>query len=338
MARVIKGNPAQAPAARRPVPKLRDSEGGRKVIEKEVWEAQQEAGRILEEAEHRREQLLAEGRVKAKQAREEAQAEGAQEAFEEAAQEALVAFRRRAERFGEAADDIKVLAHEVAKKILGSNLQLDPRRVDKIVSSGMAQLRARRKLRVQVPQARRRALIQERPILMDALASEPDLVIEAADDVSPGRARIVTEIGGALCSEQQALDALTQALDIDERAVAPRPQSAVHDQLDPPRSATGDVDPGASEEGPAWEDDSSEEEATQFLKDPQEAVRTGTSRVSLVDEERVARRARPSAPRPKPPTDAERTMALDVGPLRDELNRDEPSDELDLFADDAVRD
>ena len=52
---------------------------------------------------------------------------------------------------------------------------------------------------------------------MKALQSEPDLVIEGADDVSTGFARVVTENGGALCAEDTALDALSMAVNVREQ-------------------------------------------------------------------------------------------------------------------------
>ena len=53
--------------------------------------------------------------------------------------------------------------------------------------------------------------------MMKALDAEPDLVIEDADDVGDGFARVVTEVGGALCSESTALDALAVAVDVHEQ-------------------------------------------------------------------------------------------------------------------------
>jgi hypothetical protein len=211
--------------------------------------------------------------------------------------------------------------------------------------------------------------LKERPRLMAALAKEPDLVIEAIGDVSAGRARIVTEAGGALCSEQAALDFVTEALDIDEKAIAPAPQSAVIDvpseEQEALRETYDDVDSGEVWDGLASE----EEEQTDFLParsraqdasgteqvdrdDIQRARdihRIATDRTPLNTEEaerqrRRARRKRKAKEAERAaraarsaPSDVDRTMALDVSELRDEL-AELPSDELDLFADDAVLD
>lgn len=227
MARVIKaGGQGSQRSARAP---SRIAVGsGKKVIERAVYQARQDAAHILRRADEERAKVLADGKKKASQAHEEAMARGASEAFAAAAAEALAAFRRRAERYAEAADDIRVLALEVVKKLLGTDPDLGQRDVERILQRGMAQLRARRRLRVQVSQRRLEALASERPNLMKAVASEPDLVMEPTDDVGLGFARVVTEIGGALCAEQTALDALALSVNVHEQ---PRPAGTSTDKI-----------------------------------------------------------------------------------------------------------
>jgi flagellar biosynthesis/type III secretory pathway protein FliH len=189
---------------------------GKKKVGKDLYQAKQDAEHILLRAEGARKQRLAEGKRQAAQAHEESMARGAADAFADAAAEALSAFRRRADRYAEAAEDIRVLAIEVCKKVLGGPPDLGPKDVDAILRRGLAQLRARRRLRLQVGERRLAELSEERPNLMKALVNEPDLLVEAVDDVSVGFARVVTEIGGALCAEQTALDALAQAVNVKE--------------------------------------------------------------------------------------------------------------------------
>jgi len=330
MARVIKG--AGSPV-RAPMP----AADGKRVIEKDIFRAQQEAAEIVARAEKEKERILADGRQRAARAREEAQTEGAAEAFAKAAEEALLAFRHRAERYEEAASDVRVLAGEVVRKILGGASKIGDAQVDEIIGRGMARLRARRKLRVQVSEERKAALERERPLLMARLRDEPDLVIEATDDVSKGFARVVTEIGGALCQEQAALDQLAAAVGVVEKAVAPRPKSALHAL--PDESTMNPV-----EHRETFEDD--DDEATNFLSNERQALaqrkpppaKTPT-RAPMVS---VQKRAVSPLPSPTVQGDGESTMALDVNDLRGELARsrdddfDDPSDELDLFADDKV--
>jgi flagellar biosynthesis/type III secretory pathway protein FliH len=266
VARVIKGGGGGA-GAKAPRPPTRVVMPGdkKKVIGRELFQAKLDAEQILQRAEEARHARLAEGRKQAAQAREEAMTQGASEAFAAAAAEALAAFRKRADRYAEAAEDIRALALEVARKVLGSTPDLGPKDVDAILRRGLAHLRARRKLRVQVSDERLHQLASERPNLMKALEAEPDLLVEATDDVGEGFARVVTEVGGALCAEATALDALAQAVNVLEQPrigrqhtgrthVGTRPTDSSLEQMrrmpvdDLPNAAFEEDDGGGAEE------------------------------------------------------------------------------------------
>lgn len=351
MARVIKASGTSAEPPRRPAARLGAPPAQkRQVIEKEVYKAQVRAGEIRKEAEVERERLVAEGKRQAAQLREEAQSEGAAEAFAEAAAEALTAFRRRAERYGDAADDIRSLALEVVRKVLGHSPKLSERAIRAIIEQGMNRLRARRKLRVQLPESRLIALNRERPGLVAAINKEPDILLETVMDVSAGYCRVVTEVGGALCSEQTALDTLSDTLDVDERAVAPPPKSALsrlehgeeHDADDPRTNIDEDEGhggararkPAAPERRPQRHPSNNYRggvglsvTAPDFAMPDLQDIQVGGARVRPLGEERH---------------DPEATMTLDVEDLREELNQRrqkadlEDDEELDLHVDDSL--
>lgn len=214
MARVIKAGAGLAPA--RPATRVLAQADVKKVIDKELFLAKQEAGELLKRADVERRCILAAGKRQAALAHEEAMTRGASEAFSRAAEEALLAFRKRADRYAEAADDIRILALEIAKKLLGNEPDLGAKDVERILQSGLTQLRAKRKVRVQVAAGRRKEVAFERPNLMKAVDASPDLLVEDAEDVRAGFARVVTEVGGALCAEDSALDAVALAVNIKE--------------------------------------------------------------------------------------------------------------------------
>jgi len=211
MARVIKaGAGAQTARPARPATRVLAQADVKKVIEKEMYLAKQEAEELLKRAEDERRTLLAEGKQQAAQAREQAMTLGASQAFAAAAEEALRAFRSRADRYDEAADDIRILAIEIATKLLGTAPDLGGGDIDRILHHGLAQLR------VLVPPGRRAQLQHERPNLMKAVEAQPDVLVEEAADVGLGFARVVTEVGGALCAEDSAMEALAQAVNVRE--------------------------------------------------------------------------------------------------------------------------
>jgi flagellar biosynthesis/type III secretory pathway protein FliH len=249
MARVIKGgnavggtSPAPSGHAR---PATRVLVGGdvKKVIDRELLIARSDSEAVLRAADEERKAVLAAGKRTTAQKYEESLARGAAEAFASAAQEALEAFERRAERCSDAADDIRVLALAIVKKVLGTEPDLGAHEVERIVERGVNGLRARRKLRVQVAPHRTFALIVERPNLMKAVAAEPDFLVEDAADVGPGFARVLTEIGGALCAEETALLALANTVGVKEQPVrAPvNAHQAVGVQTAPPLSKTASL-------------------------------------------------------------------------------------------------
>jgi flagellar biosynthesis/type III secretory pathway protein FliH len=221
MARVIKGGAAGGARPARPAARVLAQADQKKVIDRALYVARQEAEELLRAADDERKAILAEGRRLAAQAREEAMVRGASESFARAAEEALEAFRKRGDRYSAAADDIRILALEIVRKVLGAEPDIAGKDVEKILDRGLAHLRARRRLRVQLPTGRPEELRFERPNLMKAVAAQPDLVVEEADDVRLGFARVVTEVGGALCAEQSALDAVALAVNVRE---SPRPR------------------------------------------------------------------------------------------------------------------
>ena len=217
MARVIKGG-GQAADRRNPEAQARVAafSGDKRVIDRAHFQAKQDAETILAQAQQERQRRLLEGKKLAARAREEAMAKGASKAFAETAMEALQAFRTRAERYASATDEISILAAEVVKKILGVSSGIAERERIAIVKDALAQARAHRKLRVQLAPERWQALRKKRPRLWAALYKEPDIVVEADDNVGVGFARVVTEVGSALCQEDDVLAALRTAVEPEE--------------------------------------------------------------------------------------------------------------------------
>jgi flagellar biosynthesis/type III secretory pathway protein FliH len=265
----------------------------KKVIDKELFLAKQEAEELLKRAEDERRQILAEGRLLAARAREEAMTRGASQAFATAAEEALSAFRARADRYDEAADDIRILAIEIATRVLGTTPDLARPEIERILTKGLEQLRARRKVRVLVSPDRRAELAFERPNLMKAVDAQPDVLVEESADVGPGFARVVTEVGGALCAEDSAMEALAQTVNVKE---APRARGgfgcagATHVGVAPVRPGTAHT---------ADLDDSGSDDDDDDNDDPDRSVRIerpGLDELSSVLDDAIAHEPLPSVP------------------------------------------
>jgi flagellar biosynthesis/type III secretory pathway protein FliH len=299
MARVIKAGAGQAGARpARPATRVLAQADVKKVIDKELFLAKQEAEELLKRAEDERRQILAEGRLLAARTREEAMTRGASQAFATAAEEALSAFRARADRYDEAADDIRILAIEIATRVLGTTPDLARPEIERILTKGLEQLRARRKVRVLVSPDRRAELGFERPNLMKAVDAQPDVLVEESADVGPGFARVVTEVGGALCAEDSAMEALAQAVNVKE---APRARGgsgsagATHVGVAPVRRGTAhtaDLDDSASASSSFADADDDDDDPDRSVR----IERPGVDELSSVIDDAIGDEPLPSVP------------------------------------------
>ena len=192
--------------------------GGGRLIEGDVYRAQQRAREILKEGEQERKRRLAKGKQEVALAREEAMAKGAVEAFETVAREALIIFKEKAGRYADVEKDVRLLAEEVAKKILGSPLSLSSDVLDKMTKAGIHKLKMRRQLKIQFAKGRLKELNEEAPVLVKQVQSEPDFEMGESSDVKRGFVRVLTEVGSALMEESLAMETLNSIFSEQNRS------------------------------------------------------------------------------------------------------------------------
>ena len=162
MARVIKAGAAGAGQKPRPATRVHVDAGPKKVIERAVYQAKQDAEHILMRAEQERHALIADGKKQAAHAKEgRCRADRPRRSRRPRA--------RRSPRSASARSAMRRRATTCAssrsrsiRKILGGDSDLGPAQVDKILQRGIAQLRARRRLRLQVSHKRLGELGSER--------------------------------------------------------------------------------------------------------------------------------------------------------------------------------
>ena len=212
MGRIIKG-PKDSEASKSKSPTIEPykyAEGGR-VIEKDVYKAQLLARDILKEGELSRRKKLADARRIVAQAREEALSSGAVEAFNETAKNAILIFSERISYLSSVLEDVRVLAVEIAEKVLGGHMRLDQNEQNQLIANGINKMRMKRKLAIQCSSGSLTALQTKAPSLMKRIEQEPDIDLEETSDIKPGHFRIVTDVGAALCDESAVLSALHQS-------------------------------------------------------------------------------------------------------------------------------
>lgn len=122
----------------------------RSVVPGEVFDAREDAERILVEAREEAERLRAAAREDASAAREKARAEGFAQGRAEAAALLLEARRIRDDALAGAERDARSLALAAARRIVGEELRLAPERIVAIVGELLERARRAREVRVRV--------------------------------------------------------------------------------------------------------------------------------------------------------------------------------------------
>ena len=122
----------------------------RSVVPAEVYDAREEAERILREAHDAAETLRANAIRDAARDKSEARAQGRAEGRAEAANLLLEAARARDRVLTEAERDTKTLALAIAKRVIGEDIQLAPARIEQIVGELLGRARRAREVVVRV--------------------------------------------------------------------------------------------------------------------------------------------------------------------------------------------
>jgi type III secretion protein L len=146
--------------------------------------ANEDAARIVQDAEARRGEVFA-------KAREEAKAE----VMAQAAAELAKAKMQAGQIVAAAENDILELACKVAEKIIGHDLQRDPALVVDICANAIESVRNAKAFVMRVNPRDGMMLRKEKPRLIEAIGRTVDLAIKDDADVRPGGCVIQTEFG-----------------------------------------------------------------------------------------------------------------------------------------------
>lgn len=168
------------------------------IIKREAWEEQQGVQKLEADTQQQRAQIIAAAKEQATLAKEQAMQAGEVGAFAEAAHVAVNMFIDRAKLCLDLKSAMERLVSEIAQKILGAPLSLDQSKQSAVINQGIAKMRSRHKLKIQLAH----------PEQLASIAQMPDFEIEAASDVPKNLVRVVTEVGSALWAESEALAVL----------------------------------------------------------------------------------------------------------------------------------
>ena len=196
MSRIVKGGPAA---------------GHR--IDGALFDAAARARARLAEADAEAERILAAAREERARIHAEAAEAGRQEGLGRAAATMAGAAAERERRLADLAGEVAALALEVARKVLGRELALDPEAVVALAAAAVAEARERREVALRVSPGDAPALRRSEGRLAALLARAPGLSLREDPSLAPGEMVIETEAGTIDARVEAQLAALARALE-----------------------------------------------------------------------------------------------------------------------------
>ncbi len=190
-AKVIRGDAADAHADR---PALGPPRGGG-VVRAEEAEARTTAQDIIAKAHKEASEIIAAAARKKEEIFKKAQQDAKAEVVARATEELARAKMQAGQIVAAAEKDILELALKVSQKIIGRDLERDPKVVVDICAAAIEHARTAKALVLRVNPKDGATLRESKPKLMEAIGRTVDLAIKDDADIQPGGCIIQTEFG-----------------------------------------------------------------------------------------------------------------------------------------------
>jgi type III secretion protein L len=195
----------------------------RGVVDKEEFEAHQGAKAIIAKAEADAQNILAAARAQEARIYEEARNRAREEARIEVSAELLKAKQQAAAILKDAQQEILSLSLEIARKIIGRDLERDPEVMIDICASAIEGVRNAKQLVLRVNPEMGQLLRAKKKALMDLVARSVDVAVKDDPQVERGGCIIQTEFGTIDGQLETQLKMLAQVLLTDDAKKEPPP-------------------------------------------------------------------------------------------------------------------
>lgn len=246
LTKVIKrGAPAFAPSSRpsvaAPQPAAPPSAAmpRKRIIEREVVGATQEAAEIRRRAEHEAQRIVDEANEQAYEIRQNGFEEGKQEALAQYTGQITTALMQ-VRRIEQELEPLYIgLIRDCVEKLIGQEMKLHPDAIVGVVRGALADARQQREVIVRVHPTDAEALQRNKNRLLEALARANTVEIREDATVTRGGCVVVTELGTIDASLERQLDALAAVLEAELGESGLVSGEGEYDELDP------EDDPGA---------------------------------------------------------------------------------------------
>lgn len=208
--KVIKGDGSAEPAAPDRAQHNRPRPGA--VVNAEVFDAQQTAKGILEDAKRHRDEILAAARAQADRLIEEFKEEGRKQGKAELAELLIRARLHHRQVVAASEKEVVKLALKVAEKIIGRDVERDPRVLAEIVALAVDTVRSVKELTLRVNPKDAAILREHKKHLLELIGRVKEIAIKEDAEVGRGGCVIETEIGIVDAQLANQLELLQQLL------------------------------------------------------------------------------------------------------------------------------
>lgn len=185
---------------------------GRAVIPGAVYDAEQQAQRVLADAQAEADRIVTSARAEASRVHDDAATAGMREGREAAVATLAAAEAARARLLAEAESDIARLAVAIARKVLVGELALGDAAILRIVSQALASARLGRAVVVRVHPDDATGLSAAYPALLAAAGRSEGLVLRPDPGLARGDCVVESEIGTIDARIDTQLSAIEHAL------------------------------------------------------------------------------------------------------------------------------
>lgn len=200
------------PSARAPTGAVRP---GKRIIEREVVGATQEARRIVQEAEAEAQRILDEAREEAAETHQRGFEEGREIGLAQHTEQTTRALLRIRQMEGALERQYIGLLRTCVEKILGQELRQSPEAVVSVVRDALLDARQQREVIVRVSPADVDLLERNKPRLLEVLARANGIDVRPDPGVTRGGCIVSTELGTIDATLERQLDALVAAVEAE---------------------------------------------------------------------------------------------------------------------------
>ena len=186
---------------------------GNRVIKRQVHDAKEQVGRLIDQAIVVAEAIVADAQARRNTILEEARRTGYQEGLDQWNAIITQAMRAKEEYLAASEADLLRLSVRIAGKIIGEQLRLAPETIASIVREALKSAPRERRLTIQVNPSDAAAVRRQLAKVLETVSFHPpEIEIAPVDSIEPGGCVIASELGRVDAQLETQLQSIERAL------------------------------------------------------------------------------------------------------------------------------